>query len=90
MTAPIQAKAMSTALSRVDGPLKVTGTAKYPAEFNLPNLAYAFLVTSPIAKGRITAVDSAAAEKLPGVLAVITHQSNTTAPPPSEWQKLAQ
>jgi xanthine dehydrogenase YagR molybdenum-binding subunit len=89
MSAPIQAKAMSTALSRVDGPLKVTGTAKYPAEFNLPNLAYAFLVTSPIAKGRITAVDSAAAEKLPGVLAVITHlNAPKLAEPPNDQKRV--
>jgi xanthine dehydrogenase YagR molybdenum-binding subunit len=89
MTAPIQAKAMSTALSRVDGSLKVTGTAKYPAEFNLPNLAYAFLVTSPIAKGRITAVDSAAVEKSPGVLAVITHlNAPKLAEPPNDQKRV--
>ena len=63
---------MSTAVSRVDGHLKVMGAAKYPAEFSLPNLAYAFVVTSPVSKGTITAVDSAAAEKSPGVLAVFT------------------
>jgi xanthine dehydrogenase YagR molybdenum-binding subunit len=73
MSAPIPAKSMSTAVSRVDGRLKVTGTAKYPAEFNPPNVAYAFLVMSPIAKGTITAIDSAAAEKSPGVLTLITH-----------------
>jgi xanthine dehydrogenase YagR molybdenum-binding subunit len=71
--APISAKSMSTAMNRVDGRLKVTGAAKYAAEFNPPNMAYAFLIMSPIAKGTITSVDSIAAEKSPGVLAVITH-----------------
>ena len=89
MSAPIQAKSMNTALSRVDGPLKVTGTAKYPAEFDLPNLAYAFLVTSPIAKGTITAIDSSAAEKSPGVLAVITHlNAPKLAEPPNDEKRV--
>jgi xanthine dehydrogenase YagR molybdenum-binding subunit len=89
MSTPIQAKSMSTALSRVDGPLKVTGAAKYPAEFNLPNLAYAFLVTSAIAKGTITAIDSAAAEKSPGVVAVITHlNAPKLAEPPNDQKRV--
>src|SRR5437762_4958357 len=75
MSTPIPAKAMSKPMNRVDGRLKVTGAAKYAAEFNPPNMAYAFLVMSPIAKGTITAVDSIAAEKSPGVLAVITHSN---------------
>ena len=85
MSTPIPAKSMSTAVSRVDGHLKVTGAAKYPAEFSLPNLAYAFVVTSPVSKGTITAVDSAAAEKSPGVLAVITHlNAPKLAEPPND------
>jgi xanthine dehydrogenase YagR molybdenum-binding subunit len=89
MSASIQAKSMSTALSRVDGPLKVTGAAKYPADFNLPNLAYAFLVMSPIAKGTITAIDSSAAEKSPGVLAVITHlNAPKLAEPPNDQKRV--
>src|SRR5947207_14650521 len=73
MSAPIPAKSMGTALSRVDGRLKVTGTATYSAEFNPPNVAYAFAVMSPISKGTISAIDSAVAETAPGVLAVLTH-----------------
>ncbi len=73
MSAPIPAKSMGTGLSRVDGRLKVTGNATYSAEFNPPNVAYAFAVMSPISKGTISAIDSAAAEKAPGVLAVLTH-----------------
>src|SRR6266705_183779 len=87
MSTPIPAKAMSKALSRVDGRLKVTGTARYPAEFNPPNSAYAFLVMSEIAKGEITAIDAAAAEKASGVLAVLTHLNATKLAEPPNAQR---
>jgi len=58
---PIAAKSMSKPLNRVDGRLKVTGTAKCPAEFAPANAAHAFLVMSTIARGQITAIDSAEA-----------------------------
>ncbi|MES2882881.1 MAG: xanthine dehydrogenase family protein molybdopterin-binding subunit, partial [Bacteroidota bacterium] len=60
-------------LDRVDGVAKVTGTAKFSAEYNLPNLAYGIMVGSTISKGTITSMDTKAAETSPGVLAVITH-----------------
>src|SRR6266480_2269282 len=60
-------------IGRVDGHLKVTGGARYAAEFLQPKMAYAVLVQSTIAKGEIKTIDSSAAEKTPGVLAVITH-----------------
>ncbi|MBV9521730.1 MAG: xanthine dehydrogenase family protein molybdopterin-binding subunit [Alphaproteobacteria bacterium] len=63
------------ALNRVDGRLKVTGGARYAAETALPNLAYAVLVQSTIGKGRIAEIDAAAAERAPGVLAVLTHEN---------------
>ena len=44
-------------MSRVDGPAKVTGQAKYAAEFNVPGLAHGFVVSSTIAKGRIKKID---------------------------------
>jgi xanthine dehydrogenase YagR molybdenum-binding subunit len=62
-------------VSRVDGPAKVTGAATYAAEFALQGLLHAALVLSTIPKGRITAIDTAAAEQTPGVHAVITHQN---------------
>jgi xanthine dehydrogenase YagR molybdenum-binding subunit len=62
-------------ISRVDGPEKVTGQATYAAEFRLRNMAFAALVPSRIAKGRIVAIDSIEAESLPGVLTVITHRN---------------
>jgi len=71
--APLPATSQGTALSRVDGRLKVSGAARYPAEFAPPNVAHAYAVTSNIAHGTITEIDSTDAKKAPGVLAVITH-----------------
>jgi xanthine dehydrogenase YagR molybdenum-binding subunit len=62
-------------VSRVDGRLKVTGAATYAAEFDVPNLAHGAVVRSTVAKGRIAAIDSAAAERAPGVIAVLTHRN---------------
>jgi xanthine dehydrogenase YagR molybdenum-binding subunit len=63
-------------LSRVDGFAKVTGQAKYSAEFNrLPGLVHAVLRTSDVAKGRVTSIDTSVAQKQPGVLAIFTHEN---------------
>jgi xanthine dehydrogenase YagR molybdenum-binding subunit len=62
-------------LVRVEGREKVTGKAKYAAEFALPGLTYGVLATSPIAKGKITGIDTSAAAREPGVIAVLTHQN---------------
>lgn len=59
-------------LDRIDGKLKVTGAAKYAAEYELENLVHAVMVTSAIAKGRVTAMDTAKAAAAPGVITVIT------------------
>ena len=63
-------------LIRVDGRLKVTGKALYTADHAIPNITYAVLVTSAIAKGKIASIDTSLVEKQPGVLAVLTHKSN--------------
>ncbi|QEC77205.1 xanthine dehydrogenase family protein molybdopterin-binding subunit [Mucilaginibacter ginsenosidivorax] len=60
-------------MGRVDGRLKVTGAAKYSAEYTPAGLTYGVLVGSTITKGSITAIDTKAASKAPGVLAIITH-----------------
>ncbi|RFZ85726.1 xanthine dehydrogenase family protein molybdopterin-binding subunit [Mucilaginibacter terrenus] len=60
-------------MSRVDGRAKVTGAAKYSAEHKLPGMVYAVLVMSTITKGTIASIESKAAEKAPGVLAVLSH-----------------
>ncbi|PIQ21779.1 MAG: aldehyde oxidase [Cytophagales bacterium CG18_big_fil_WC_8_21_14_2_50_42_9] len=64
---------MGDSLDRVDGRVKVTGAARYAAEYNLPNIAYGVLVTSTIAKGHIRHINTSTAEKAPGVLAIISH-----------------
>ena len=61
--------------SRVDGPAKVTGLAKYAAEFTAGDLTHGYVVSSAIAKGRITAIDARAAEAVPGVVKVLTHEN---------------
>jgi xanthine dehydrogenase YagR molybdenum-binding subunit len=60
---------------RVDGRLKVTGQARYGSDFAVPNPAYAFLMTSSIAKGRIQSMDLGDAMAVPGVLDIFTHEN---------------
>lgn len=62
-------------VSRVDGRQKVTGGATYAAEFDVPNVAHGSIVRSTIASGRIASIDSTAAEKAPGVVAVLTYRN---------------
>jgi xanthine dehydrogenase YagR molybdenum-binding subunit len=64
-------------VSRVDGIAKVTGTAKYAAEHEAPDLAYGVVVSGTVAKGRIKTIDASEAEAVPGVIAVITHANRT-------------
>lgn len=64
---------VGTPIDRVDGRQKVTGTARYTADYPLEGLAHAVLVQSTIAAGRVKEIDSRAAEAAPGVLAVLTH-----------------
>ncbi|MBR8839848.1 MAG: xanthine dehydrogenase family protein molybdopterin-binding subunit [Stigonema ocellatum SAG 48.90 = DSM 106950] len=60
-------------ISRVDGVLKVTGGARYSSDIPLANLAHAVVLHSTIAKGRITQINTTAAEQAPGVLGIVTH-----------------
>lgn len=61
-------------ISRIDGRAKVTGLAKYAAEYNVPGLAHGFVVSSTIAKGRIKRIHVADALAVAGVLDVLTHE----------------
>ncbi len=70
--------AIGAPLDRADGRAKVTGTARYSAENAFADLAYAALVLSTIPAGRIKAIDTVAAKRAPGVLAIFTHEN---APP---------
>src|SRR5712672_1307430 len=72
----VQEAGVGRPLSRVDGPLKVSGTARFTAEVRLEGLVYAAVVCSTIARGRITRFDSTAAERVPGIIAVMTHENS--------------
>jgi tetratricopeptide (TPR) repeat protein len=60
---------------RVDGPLKVSGQAMYASDHHFPGMLYAVPVEATIASGRVTKLDTAAAEKMPGVRAIF-HREN--------------
>ncbi|WP_428327449.1 xanthine dehydrogenase family protein molybdopterin-binding subunit [Mucilaginibacter sp.] len=60
-------------MSRIDGRLKVTGAARYSAEYNVKGLTYGVLAGSTITKGSIKSIDIKKAEAAPGVIKVITY-----------------
>lgn len=66
---------IGTPTSRYDGRAKVTGAAKYAAEYNTSGLVHGFVVGSTIARGRITHIDTSDALAVPGVLDVLTHEN---------------
>ena len=70
---------IGSAINRVDGVEKVTGTARYAAEAPSEETGGAPLQLRPVqatvTRGRVTAIDTSAAEALPGVVAVITHET---------------
>jgi xanthine dehydrogenase YagR molybdenum-binding subunit len=59
------------ARDRIEGPLKVSGQARYAAEHDFPGLVHGVLVQAPFGAGRITRLDRASAASMPGVIAVI-------------------
>ena len=66
--------AVGTPVTRVDGPAKVTGAARYTAEVQLPGMTHLAVVGATIARGRVIAVDTDAARAAEGVLAVLTDE----------------
>ena len=66
---------MGQDVARQDGLLKVTGSARYAAEFSVPDCLHAVLVQSTIASGTIAHIDTVQAERMPGVVAVLTHDN---------------
>ncbi|UXI65809.1 aldehyde oxidoreductase molybdenum-binding subunit PaoC [Tahibacter amnicola] len=80
-TNPVDAlKIIGQPVDRIDGPLKVTGTAPYACDRHdvVDNQAHGYVVGAAIAKGRITAMDLAAAKAAPGVLAIVTAENAGT------------
>jgi xanthine dehydrogenase YagR molybdenum-binding subunit len=73
--APIPQANMGKPAPRLDARLKVTGEARYPADEPLTNAAYAVLVTSAIAKGRLAGLDLDEARAVPGVLDILTYDN---------------
>jgi xanthine dehydrogenase YagR molybdenum-binding subunit len=77
-TNPIdQLKVIGQPFSRIDGPLKTTGTAPYAYDRHdvVAHQAYGYILGSGIAKGRIVSMDLAAAKAAPGVITIVTAQN---------------
>ena len=72
MNAPAKV-GIGTAINRVDGVAKVTGEARYAAEYHVPDLLYGVTVVSAIARGRIVSIDQEAACAVPGFVDVLSH-----------------
>lgn len=72
---------------RVEGVEKVTGKAKYSAEYDLPNILHAVMVGSTINKGRIVSIQTDEAKAIPGVVDVLTHQNKPFVPGYADEQK---
>jgi len=83
------------------GPAKVTGAAKYAAEYKVPHLLYGYVVSSAIAGGKITKIDDELALAVPGLVKIYTHENrlrtallarsytDDVAPPGSPFRPLA-
>jgi xanthine dehydrogenase YagR molybdenum-binding subunit len=61
--------------TRIDGIAKVTGAARYASDEPVTNPAFAYLITSKIARGRIRAFDLVEARAVPGVIDIVTHEN---------------
>jgi xanthine dehydrogenase YagR molybdenum-binding subunit len=66
---------IGSSISRLDGPLKVQGKAPFAAEFPLDGMVFAAVMFSTIPKGRITSIDTEAAQSVPGVMLVMTYKN---------------
>lgn len=68
-----KSKVLGISTPRIDGPLKTTGKAMYASDHHFPELVYAWPVTATISSGTVKAIDTIGAKRMPGVLAVYTH-----------------
>lgn len=83
-SSPSAQKLVGASISRVDAHRKVTGAADYTADFHFSRQAWACAVKSTITKGRIAAIDTSAAERLPGVVKVYTWKNRPKMFPPKK------
>ncbi len=67
-----ETKVVGKPLPRVDAYERVSGSAVYPLDFALPDMLHAAILRCPHAHAVVKSVDTSAAEKMPGVRAVIT------------------
>jgi len=74
-----RSKIVGLPISRIDGPLKVTGQAKYAAEHFEPGMLFGHVALATIAAGRILAIDTRAAERVQGVVKIYTHENRPKA-----------
>ena len=84
-------KIIGVSTPRIDGPLKTTGTATYSSDHHFPGLLYAWPTTATIASGTISSLDTSAAEKMPGVIAIYHHGNLGTlyrTPPPAGFSMI--
>ena len=77
-------------IDRIDSRLKVTGGAKYAAEFHLPNVDHAVLVQSTVPAGSIKDFQLQQAQGMPGVLAIITPENAGHVASPKDVQQAVQ
>lgn len=70
-----QATQIGSTTPRIDAQRKVTGAARYPADMAVANPAYAWLVTSAIAKGRVARIDDSHSRQVKGLLDILTHDN---------------
>lgn len=70
-----ESKVVGLPKSRIDGPLKVTGRARYAAEHFEPGMLQGYVLCSTIATGRIAGIDTSAADRFPGVIKIYTHEN---------------
>ena len=69
------AQVIGQAIDRIDGRAKVTGTAAYAADNRAERMAFGSIVGATIARGRVAGIDAKAAQRMPGVLLVMTHEN---------------
>src|ERR687885_1759430 len=75
MATTVAPAVLGTAHPRLEGHEKVAGRALYAYEHEVEGVAYAWIVQATVAKGAITTVDGAEARRLPGVLAILSHEN---------------
>lgn len=68
-------------VSRLEGHLKVTGSAKYAGEYETDDLLYGYVVNSNITKGKIKSIDTSEVKKMEGIIDVFTHDNR----PSTAW-----